>query len=243
MKTQVKTLHELLFDENILQTSDWHVRAFYSDQCLSFMAWNTRSQEALLVDPKREDGPAYLEVKAELPGYRWVAIVDTHTHADHVSLAAELAPVFQAPYMIHDLSLTQRAHLKIKQDTHLSTAAGPLRLICTPGHTQDSMTLIWGPFVFAGDTVLYADSGRDDLPTGNPQLHYASLKKLKTLLSPQSILLPGHDHRGGRASSWSQQLQINSSLIQSEEEFIRDSLSFRAAAPEHLNESLRENFK
>ena len=243
MKTQIKTLTELLTDENPLQASEWQVRAVYSDQCLSYIAWNSLSQEAILVDPKREDGPAYRQFKAELLGFRWLAVIDTHTHADHVSLAADLSQILQAPYIMHHLSPTQRAHLKIMQDTQLSTVAGPLQLICTPGHTQDSMTLIWGPFVFGGDTVLYADSGRDDLPTGNPQTHFESLKKLKTLLSPQSILLPGHDHRGGRASSWSKQLQMNSSLIQNEEEFIRDSLSFRAEAPEHLNESLRENFK
>jgi glyoxylase-like metal-dependent hydrolase (beta-lactamase superfamily II) len=243
MKTQIKTLKDLTSSENLPETGEWQVRAIHSDQCLSFIAWNEASQEALVVDPKREDESAYLTFQSQLTHYRWVAVIDTHTHADHVSLGALLAEKLKAPYVMHSLSPTHRAHLKVMQDAVIPTQAGPLRFLCTPGHTQDSMTVIWGPYVFAGDTVLFGDSGRDDLPTGDPQAHFESLQKLKSLLSLESILLPGHDYKGGRASSWSKQLQINSSLIQNQEEFVRDSLSFAAQAPEHLSESLRENFK
>ena len=243
-ETRIKTLADMMQHSEVPpQPSEWEVRAVCSDQCLSFVAWNALSQEAIIVDPKREDLSAYLQLAADLKNYRWVAILDTHTHADHVSIAAELADQLSSPYVMHLLSPTHRAHLKVTQDTHLYTQAGPIQCIHTPGHTQDSMTIVWGPFVFGGDTVLYGDSGRDDLPAGDPKSHYQSLQKLKLSLAPHSILLPGHDHRGGRASTWQTQLEINSSLIQDENEFIRDSLSFSAPAPAHLNESLRENFK
>jgi glyoxylase-like metal-dependent hydrolase (beta-lactamase superfamily II) len=94
-----------------------------------------------------------------------------------------------------------------------------------------------------GDTVLYGDSGRDDLPGGNAPAHYESLEKLKKVLIPEQVCLPGHDHQGGRASTWGTQLKINASLMQEREDFIRESEAFDAPAPKDLKRSLRENFK
>ena len=244
LKTSIKTIHELMQQgEPYLLAPEWEVRAVCSEQCLSFVVWNTQTHEAIIVDPKREDMTAYLQLASELKKYRYVAILDTHTHADHVSIGAELAESLHCSYVMHVLSPTHRPNLKVTQDAKIYAQAGSIRCLHTPGHTQDSMTILWGPFVLGGDTVLYGDSGRDDLPTGDARAHFQSLQKLKSILAPDSILLPGHDHRGGRASTWQTQLRMNASLKQSEAEFVEESLSFLAPAPQNLNESLRENFK
>ncbi|MGB1557101.1 MAG: MBL fold metallo-hydrolase, partial [Oceanococcaceae bacterium] len=41
-------------------------------------------REALIIDPVREQLPAYLQLIREL-GVRLVKAIDTHTHADHVT--------------------------------------------------------------------------------------------------------------------------------------------------------------
>jgi glyoxylase-like metal-dependent hydrolase (beta-lactamase superfamily II) len=101
----------------------------------------------------------------------------------------------------------------------------------------------WGPFIFGGDTLLYGDVGRDDLPGGNATSHFQSLEKAKKHLRKEQILLPGHDHKGGRASNWAKQLEINSSLTQGQDDYVRESEAFKAPAPALLEISLKENTK
>ena len=217
--------------------------AVQSDQCFSYVAWNEQTQEALVIDPKQEDFDAYVSIAAPLAGYLWLGVIDTHTHADHVSAAATLAEHLHAPVIMHHLTPSQRVDVRIGRETALPSRAAPLRIIPTPGHTPDSITPIWGPFIFGGDTILYGDVGRDDLPGGSPEAHYASVQHLKSVARAEMIMLPGHDHKGGRASTWGEQLRCNASLTQAREEFISEAASFDGAAPALLKVSLRENFK
>lgn len=241
--TEIKPLQEILAEGENVPSSEWQLRAVQSDQCLSYVVWNVRTREALIVDPKAEDCETYRSLYSELHGYLWLGVIDSHTHADHISIAAQLSEEFKAPHIMHALAPSQRVHLRVSKDSFLPAQAAPIQFISTPGHTQDSLTVIWGPFVFGGDTVLYGDTGRDDLPGGDPADHFASLQVLKKIARPELIVLPGHDQKGGRASSWAHQLKINSSLTQSREEFVRESSAFDAPAPFLLKKALRENFK
>jgi glyoxylase-like metal-dependent hydrolase (beta-lactamase superfamily II) len=85
--------------------------------------------------------------------------------------------------------------------------------------------------------------GRDDLPGGDPQSHFYSVQALKKVVRPSSILLPGHDHKGGRADLWESQLVTNPSLSQDFEDFVRESAAFVAPAPKQFKEALVENMK
>lgn len=243
MPTLKKPLKAILVPGESLPEGDWQLRAIQSDDCLSYIAWNARHREALVIDPKREDWDAYLEAARELQGYLWLGVIDTHTHADHVSAAAQLAAEIGAPLIMHSASPSQRVHLRVAHDTALAAHSGPIQIVITPGHTPDGVTVKWGPFLFGGDTVIFGDTGRDDLPGGSPSAHYESLQAIKKLAHPETILLPGHDHQGGRASSWATQLKLNTSLTQAREDFVRDAIAFDVAAPKLLKESLRENFK
>lgn len=240
----MRKLEEILQKPRVAPLSnDWQVSIIQSDDCLSYIAWNESSRESLIVDPKREDKESYLAVWRGLKGFRCLGVFDTHTHADHVSLASELSQEIEAPLIMHDLAPSRRVDIRISRDTFLQSAAAPVQIIMTPGHTSDSITILWGPYVFGGDTLLYGDVGRDDLPTGNPEDHFESLQKLKARIQPGQILLPGHDHKGGRASDWATQLQVNESLRQERAAFVAEAGAFRANAPKNFKESLFENFR
>lgn len=243
MSTQVKTLNEILEPNEPRPLPEWQLRVIQSEQCLSYVAWNTRTREALVIDPKVEDLEAYRGLYRDLKDYLWLGVIDSHTHADHISIAAQLASEFKTPLIMHHSAPSQRVEIRIGKDTKLPSRSAPLQIISTPGHTQDSVTPIWGPFMFGGDTVLFGDTGRDDLPGGDATDHFESLQALKAIARPEMIVLPGHDHKGGRASSWATQLKVNSSLTQTREDFIRESEAFDAPAPDLLKKSLRENFK
>jgi glyoxylase-like metal-dependent hydrolase (beta-lactamase superfamily II) len=243
MKTQIKRLEEILDKGEASPSKEWQVRAILSEECLSYVAWNEESREALVIDPKREDWDAYLSLARELKDYLWLGVIDTHTHADHVSAAAQLAEKLHAPLVMHLSAPSPRVQLRVGANAPLASKASRLELIHTPGHTQDSVTVIWGPFLFGGDTFLYGDTGRDDLPGGDAAAHYESVQRVKAIAKPELLVLPGHDHKGGRASSWKTQLKVSSSLTQSREDFVREASAFDAPAPRLLKESLRENFR
>lgn len=247
MSTAVKSLSEIWVDSEKLEAKfvngPWHVKVIISDDCLTYVASNEKSKEALIVDPKLEVIGETREIVRALQGYVWLGVIDTHTHADHVSAAPDLAEELSAPLVMHHLSPSTKVGVRIGRHTKLASHAAKLDVFLTPGHTQDGITVVWGSLAFTGDTVFYADVGRDDLPGGDPAAHYDSLQILNQALSPESILLPGHDHKGGRASTWATQLKVNSSLTQKREEFIAEAAAFDAPAPKNFKKSLFENFK
>ena len=62
----------------------------------------------------------------------------------------------------------------------------------TPGHTPGSICLLGSTYIFTGDT-LFADSiGRTDLPNGDVDEIYRSLKKILAIVKGDPIVLPGH---------------------------------------------------
>jgi glyoxylase-like metal-dependent hydrolase (beta-lactamase superfamily II) len=239
MKATVKGLREFI-TEGVKVPEHWDLRVIVNEDHLTYLAFNTQTHEALWVDPVREDLPLLQAEVQKLAGYRWVAVIDTHTHADHISGAADLAAILNVPLVMHALSPTRRAHLRIQLDTVVPTASAPIQFILTPGHTPDSMCVIWGPFLFTGDHILYGDTGRDDLPGGDPAAHYESLQKVKAVAQPEQLFLPGH---GTRGSTWKTQLEKNAALTQSREVFVPEAAAYTGPAPKLLKESLFENFK
>ncbi len=221
----------------------WKVRVFVSGESVGYLAVNEATREALIVDPVREDLDLWIAETKKLVGYRFVAVVDTATHMGHVSGGARLAGAVQAPYMMNKRSFSSRVQFRVSGDVSLSTQAGPLEFLETPGHTADSIVLIWGPMIFTGQTVTYGDTGRNDLPTGNHDVHWDSLQKVKVRAKGEMIFLPGNDRQGGRASAWSTQLRENQALGQARATYVREALARSEALPALFREALVENFR
>jgi glyoxylase-like metal-dependent hydrolase (beta-lactamase superfamily II) len=240
--TLVKDFEKMVID-GTRAPEGWRLRAIVNEDNMTYLAWNEKTREALVVDPMRDDWDVLVREVQSLGGYRFLAVIDTHTHADHISCAAALADVSRAPLVMHEKAPSRKIHVRISRDADLPSAAAPLRVLVTPGHTQDSISLLWGPFLFTGDTVIHGDTGRDDLPTGDPAAHYESLQKIKSVAKPESLFLAGHDAEGGRVTSWKKQVELNASLTQDRETFVREAGAYVGPAPKNLRESLVENFK
>ncbi|MBK9292837.1 MAG: MBL fold metallo-hydrolase [Oligoflexia bacterium] len=242
MKTIVKDVEEIIKDKTKIP-EPWGTKVIINDDNMTYLTWNEQTKEAIFVDPMKDDWDVLIKEANNLNGYRFIAVIDTHTHADHISCAASLAERLQTPLIQHQLSPSQRIHLRVSKDTALPTTSGPLKLLVTPGHTADCITPIWGPFIYGGDMILFNDTGRDDLPGGNPATHWESLQKIKANSKLEMVMLPGHDGQGGQASSWASQLKENAGLSQDKETFIKDAGSYVGPSPKLLKESLFENFK
>lgn len=246
MSTLVKMLSDIALNPRGLPDESWKLKVLVNDDNLTYLAWNSDSHEGIIVDPVREDWDLLLKETRALKDVRWSAVIDTHTHADHVSCACSLAKELGIPSVMTHLSPCSSVTKRVSADSFLAFKAAPMQFLLTPGHTSDGMSVIWGPFLFTGDTILHGDTGRDDLPTGDAEAHYDSLQKIKKAAAPHADrlwMLPGHDGKGGRATLWSEQMKINSSLTQSREEFVPEAAAFTAPPPKKMEESIRENTK
>jgi glyoxylase-like metal-dependent hydrolase (beta-lactamase superfamily II) len=101
-------------------------------------------------------------------------IVLTHGHHDHAESAPELADRLGVP--LHRPS---------------GERVGPFEVVATPGHSADSVSLVYGAGVcFTGDTIL--GEGSVFIPPDGGSLG-AYLDSLRRLLSlPLTVLCPGH---------------------------------------------------
>lgn len=245
-QTLVKTFQDINREPGTPQPTleaPWQVRAVVNDDNMTYIVSNTETREALLIDPMREDVETLRRECHGMKDYTWLMVLDTHTHADHVSSAAEMAHFLNTPLVMHHAAPSKRVRLRVSRDTLFPCKAGSLRLMEIPGHTPDGLALLWGPMLFVGDTLLHADTGRDDLPGGDPIAHYDSVRKLAVVVQPSTWVFFGHDNEGGRATTWGTQLTVNPMLTMERERFIHEAASYVGPAPKHLKESLFENFK
>ena len=68
--------------------------------CLSYLIGCTEAGQAIVVDPGRDRVTEYLRL-ARKKGLRLAHVIETHTHADHISGARDLAATTKAAIHVH----------------------------------------------------------------------------------------------------------------------------------------------
>ena len=146
--------------------------------------------------------------------YKLIYVIDTHTHADHISSCAALKDFFHCDYIMHELAPAKCVTIRVKdEDKFCFFNQIDVTIISTPGHTKDSISLIFPEFIITGDVLFLDDggAGRDDLPGGDPNFHWESLQKIKML--PDSLMVyPAHDYHNKHVSTILQEKQTNPRL-------------------------------
>ena len=97
------------------------------------------------------------------------------------------------------------------------------RCIHTPGHTSDSMTLVFDDRLLTGDFPFIgeAGAGRTDLPTGDPAEHFESLQKLREF-PDRMLVYPAHDYREQSHSDLGRERRVNPRLMMTDrDEYVR----------------------
>src|SRR5438067_1287187 len=80
--------------------------------CASYLIGSSETGEAAVVDPQW-DVSDYIEA-AQVHGLRISQIIETHTHADHVSGHGKLAEQTGAPIAVHELAQAAYPHRALK---------------------------------------------------------------------------------------------------------------------------------
>lgn len=182
---------------------------------LSYMIVDEHSHVAAVIDPNLEDVQKIASRSDELR-VRITHIIDTHTHADHVTGAGELKKIFDSRVIMHEntkhkwkvvdqgdafgIGDTLRANAKVEIDQYVidgdSFAVGSLtfKVLFTPGHSDNHITLQLNENIFTGDLLLIGQAGRSDLPGGSAEEQYESLFQKIFPLPDKTRIYPGHDY-------------------------------------------------
>ena len=169
------------------------IKQFAAGSCYSYII-NSGSEgeaEAVVIDPHIslfDEYAAYLK-KNELT---LKAIIDTHTHADHFSLAAVLKKEFKVPVLMHEKALSSVADSRLKEGDEVKVGSLEFKVIYAPGHTDDTINLYGSGAVLTGDVLLIGSVGRTDFQNGSPESMFDTLGKLKAL-PDNTIVYPAHD--------------------------------------------------
>ena len=138
--------------------------------CLSYLIGCSEAGRALVVDPGRDRVPEYLRLAAK-KGLTISHILETHTHADHISGNRDLAEAVRAPILVHRASGVVFEHEEVQDGDEIVIGTVRFKVAHTPGHTPDSICLLvtdlsrgdapW--FVLTGDMLFVGAVGRPDL--------------------------------------------------------------------------------
>jgi glyoxylase-like metal-dependent hydrolase (beta-lactamase superfamily II) len=158
--------------------------------CLSYLVGDLSSRDAILIDPGADIDP-YLALLKE-GHWRLGAIVETHTHADHLAGHSALHAKTDAPIYVSRRSPALYPHRLLTEGESIPFGAEELGVLETPGHTRDHLTLRLRETVFTGDTLLIGSCGRADLGDGSPELLFESLSDKLLRLPHETEVYPAH---------------------------------------------------
>jgi glyoxylase-like metal-dependent hydrolase (beta-lactamase superfamily II)/rhodanese-related sulfurtransferase len=168
--------------------------------CASYLVGDEHAGVAVVVDPAYRI-EQYLE-EADRRGLRLTAVLETHTHADHVSGHGRLALEHGLPVRVHEAAEASYPHEPLLDGTEIELGDVVVRALHTPGHRPEhtSFAVIdrsrgdtpW--LVLTGDSLFVGDAARPDLAvearTGAEDL-FRSLHALADLGDGVEVY-PGH---------------------------------------------------
>jgi hydroxyacylglutathione hydrolase len=213
--------------------------------CASYLIGDEQAGQAIVVDPAYAVDQ-YLETAAR-KRLRITHVLETHTHADHVSGHGRLALDHGVPVAIHSAAEPSYAFEPLEDGMEVEVGQVALRVIHTPGHRPEHCCFAvidrsrapepW--VVLTGDSLLVGDTARPDLAIeahDGAEGLFHSLRRLLEL--PDGVeLYPGHVAGSlcgaGMSSKASSTIgferRFNPSLAHSEvADFIADSITATA---------------
>jgi len=168
--------------------------------CASYLIGCEEAGVAAVVDPAYAI-EQYLE-EAERRGVRIVRVVETHTHADHVSGHGRLALEHGLPVSICSEAAVGYPHDAFDDGAELELGQVRLRALHTPGHRPEHtcIAVIDGTraeepwLVLTGDSLFVGDAARPDLAVRAVEGAESLFHSLRRLLElPDGVeVFPGH---------------------------------------------------
>jgi len=208
--------------------------------CASYLIGDEDSGEAAVVDPAYAIEP-YLE-EAERAGLRIVRVLETHTHADHVSGHGRLALEHGVPVSVHPLAEPEYPFDPVEDGQEVLVGSLSIRVLHTPGHRPEHCCYLVEGRLLTGDSLLIGDAARPDLAVGAEEGAENLFHSLQRLLElpDETEVDPGHTGgslcaagiSGDRTSTIGSEKQTNHALAFGNlQEFVAHSSAIAAPRP------------
>nr|WP_246263801.1 MBL fold metallo-hydrolase [Metallosphaera tengchongensis] len=224
--------------------------------CVTYVLGCTQAGELIVVDPKLDMVDQVLALSEGLK-MRISYIIDTHTHADHVSGSKKLSEITKANLYMHEATKVKFAE-KVRDGELIVAGNTKIKFIHTPGHTPDSASLLitdvrrgdepWA--VLTGDTLFVGTVGRIDIVGENAaERLFESLQRLKTLpdyveVYPAHISgsVCGFGLSGKPSSTIGFERRYNTLFrLEDKEKFVNNLRSAKAYRPKEFDDNIRMN--
>jgi glyoxylase-like metal-dependent hydrolase (beta-lactamase superfamily II) len=188
--------------------------------CLGYVVADPRTSLAAMVDPEVEMVEPMLDTMFE-HGLKPAYIIDTHTHADHISGVRELKSKTVARLVMHERAPSSFVDIRVQDGDRLHLGDLPLKFLYTPGHAKDLVSLLLPGRILTGDALIIGSCGRTDLLNGDATHQYHTLYHTFMSLPDELLVYPGHDYKGRSYSSLGEEKENNPKMnFASEEEFV-----------------------
>lgn len=182
-----------------------------------------RTRQAVLIDTVKSEVALYVQLIKEL-NLRLDYVIDTHTHADHITGAGALREATGAITLLGEQANSTCVSQPLHHGQMISFGDLTLQALHTPGHTDDSYSFILNNhnqvYAFTGDTLLIRGSGRTDFQNGDAAAQFHSLFNQLLQLPDNTWVYPGHDYKGWTVSTIAEEKANNPRLqVKNAEEY------------------------
>jgi cysteine sulfinate desulfinase/cysteine desulfurase-like protein/glyoxylase-like metal-dependent hydrolase (beta-lactamase superfamily II)/rhodanese-related sulfurtransferase len=189
------------------------------------------ARTAVIIDPC-ETVADRIESYVRCQGLQVLAVLDTHSHADHQSVRPQLEQILGQNKAVDELGWPGGDIVTLADGTRAQAlrlgknAQGDrvLARVATPGHTNDSHALLVGTarqgklaaadvdYCFCGDTVLSGGLGRTNFVVSDVEALFSSLRNLGAWIGPRTLLCPAHDYNNSFATTLEAEARSNALL-------------------------------
>lgn len=206
------------------------VENFYHEpsNTICFVVYDPATKDGVVIDPVLDLDTLAWQISTESSdkvlafvknqGIKVHMILDTHTHADHVTAGSYLSDELKVPYAIGaKITVVQKTFAALynipdfkadgsqfgrllQEEEVLQCGSLSIRCMPTHGHTPNCLSYVIGDTVFTGDAIFTEDfgTGRCDFPGGSAEDLFDSIQRIYALPLTTRVFV-GHDYQpGGR---------------------------------------------
>ena len=197
--------------------------------CGSYLVGDEQAGVAAVIDPSYAI-EQYLDAAAAA-GVEIVLVLETHTHADHVSGHGRLALEHGIPVRVHVAAGAAFPHEPLRDGEEILLGSVRIRVVHTPGHRPEHCAFVVDDeLALTGDSLFVGDAARPDLAVeaeeGADGLFH-SLRRLVELGDAVTVY-PGHvagslcgaNLSPERSTTIGRERAQNAALIATHEEFM-----------------------
>ncbi len=209
------------------------------DGCLGYLVVDEASRTALAIDPRLDQVDRFIDGLAARDA-RLTYLLDTHTHADHLSGVRRLAQRTGATVLAHTASKLKGPARRIKGGATFELGTKTVTILDAPGHTPDSLAVLVEGHLFTGDALFSGGAGRTDFMGGSAADLFDTLRAFEGL-PDNTVVHPGHDYVGRAVTTIGEEKASNPLLRERDRAAFVARLSTKSAPPANMAAILRHN--